>query len=393
MPDLPGLTNRGSNGYAQAHESLAALIQDAADQFGNVANVLSEQYTALNNATNGLLDGTFPWTGQGSESFLQAWQLFGQYIQQLGQSCTDAQNSLNKMSSKIVDVENQEAWNWLLTIVGGILTVISFAAMISEFGLNPLADGFFALTSAFTEQEGADIVNAATDITEADTEAASELQQVEDELTNSPGMNTLSGNVPGSGGGLPQGISPINLNEMTLAIDDELGPEGEKLIEQELGPGSDGDGVFPEDQRIPYDPTGAFYKQMQPGSCIAASSRMVLEDFDIEMPEAYVRDVMGVDSADGGTIKNIPQGFKELGLETPYVYQENLTIEQLTTATEDDPAIVSIKVPGANGFHAVVVDSIQDGEVFIRDPAGSSYGVSIQDFLNLWKGKAVIPET
>jgi hypothetical protein len=74
-----------------------------------------------------------------------------------------------------------------------------------------------------------------------------------------------------------------------------------------------------------------------------------------------------------------------------HVYKENLTIDDLTAATKNGPAVVSLKVPGG-GFHAAVVDSIENGIVYIRDPLGSSYGVSIQDFLNLWNnGKAVIP--
>ena len=383
MPGYPINTGR--------RESLSDHLRDLAGQFSNMANVLGDQYANLDAATYGLLDGTFPWTGQGATAFGQSWQIFGQYIQQLQQGCADAAKSLNKFAQKMDDVEAQQAWDILLTIVGGLLTIISFAAAIAEFGLDPFVDGFTAFIAGFTEQEGADVVNVAEDITQADTEAAGELQQIEEDLTTIP---TLSGSGVSAPGDLPGAVSPANLDEMMVALDDELGSEGQQLLENELGPGSDGDGVFPPDLRIPYEPTEPFYQQMQPGSCVAASSRMVLADFGIDMPEAYVRDIMGVDAVDGGTIKNIPQGLQELGLNNPpYVYQENLTINDLAAATEDGPAVVSLKVPGG-GFHAAVVDSIQNGIVYIRDPLGSSYGVSIQDFLNLWnQGKAVIPGT
>ena len=42
-------------------------------------------------------------------------------------------------------------------------------------------------------------------------------------------------------------------------------------------------------------------------------------------------------------------------------------------------------------MHAVVIDGVKDGIVLIRDPAGSAYEVSIQDFMQQWAGKAVIP--
>lgn len=378
-----------ASGYpARPSESLAQLVQDAANQFENVAQVLGQQYDTLNNATSGLLSGTFPWTGLGSDSFASAWQNFGSYIQQLQQACQNTHDALSKLSNRISDVEGQQGWNILLTIIGGIATIISFAAMIAELGLDPFVDGFFGIVAKFTEQEGADVANVAEEITQADSEAASELEQIEADLTASP---TINGSV-GSVGNMPGATSPANLTEMMLAIDDALGPEGKQLVENELGPGSDGDGAFPPDLRIPYDPPGVFYQQMQPGSCVAASSRMILEDFGIEMPESYIRDVMGVDAEDGGTIKNIPQGLQKLGLDDPpYVYKENLTINDLETATKKGPVVVSVKLSGG-GFHALVVDSIQDGIVYIRDPAGSTYGVPLQDFLNGWNnGKAVIP--
>ncbi|MBV9020157.1 MAG: WXG100 family type VII secretion target [Chloroflexi bacterium] len=195
-------------------ESLSQEIQDLANQFANVSGVLSEQYDTLNRATNGLLDGTFPWKGKGATAFFDSWQVFGKYMEQLQKSCEDTHTSLSKLSGKIADAESQQAWDILLAITGGILTIISFAAMISELGLNPLVDGFFAWAGSFTEQEGAGVVNISEEITQADSQAATELQAIEDDLTTSPALAGSSGdfNV------IPEAISPTNLDNMILNV-------------------------------------------------------------------------------------------------------------------------------------------------------------------------------
>lgn len=210
--------------YAKRHESLSDQLRDLAGQFTNMATVLADQYANLNAATYGLLDGTFPWKGKGAIAFDQSWQSFGQYMQQLQQGCTDAAKSLNKFAQKMDDVEAQQAWDILLAVVGGLLTIISFAAAIAEFGLDPFVDGFTAFIAGFTEQEGADVVNVAEDISQADTEAASELQQIEDELSTTP---TLSGNAitAPDPGDLPP-VSQENIDEMTSIDDLTSGSDG-----------------------------------------------------------------------------------------------------------------------------------------------------------------------
>lgn len=171
---------------AKPGASLAQLIQSAADQFESVAEVLGDQYTTLDNATGGLLSGAFPWTGLGSDAFFQAWQNFGSYMLQMQQACQDTHDSLSKMSNRISDVEGQQGWNILLMIVGGLATIISLAAAILELGLDPVVDGIFGFAAKFTEQEGADVFNVAEEITQADTEAAGELEQIEADLAASP---------------------------------------------------------------------------------------------------------------------------------------------------------------------------------------------------------------
>jgi uncharacterized protein YukE len=200
-------------------EALADHITDLANAFSNVADVLSQQYITLNNATNGLLDGTYPWQGQGAVSFADTWQQFGKYMQQLQKTCEDIYNSLIRFSQRLSDIETEQAWDFLLAVAGGILTIISFAAMIAELGLNPFIDGFFASIATFTEQDGNDVVTLSEDITQTDREAATELQMIEEELASSPTLVGSSNTVASTS----DAISPANLNEMMQAIDDETG--------------------------------------------------------------------------------------------------------------------------------------------------------------------------
>lgn len=166
----------------------------------------------------------------------------------------------------------------------------------------------------------------------------------------------------------------------------DLGGGGDGLVQGNTF----GDGAFLDSQRFPYDPEGDLIQQTYSGSCVAASCRMVLSDSSIEVPEAYVREVANVDARDGGYLSGVPDALNKLGLDTPYTYRTNLTIDDLDAATADgNSAIASVKFPGG-GLHAVVIDGVQDSMVLIRDPAGSAYEVTIQDFMRQWDGKAVI---
>ena len=55
-------------------------------------------------------------------------------------------------------------------------------------------------------------------------------------------------------------------------------------------------------------------------------------------------------------------------------------------------AMVSVTIPGI-GRHAMVVDRIANGMVFLRDPLpvaqGSSFAVPIGEFLRMWTGRLV----
>src|SRR5579883_2288660 len=221
-------------------ESLADHIRDMANAFASTAKVLSQHYTDLNNATNGLLEGADAWKGQGSAAFLAAWQSFGKYMQAMQKSCEDTHTALIKFANKLDDIETEEAWNILLTIAGGIVTVISFAATIAELGLNPFVDSFTALVGTFTEQEGSDVVNISEETIQADSQAATELQQIEEQMTTSPAM---AGSDPSSTGNIPNAVSSSNLDDMTFGFN----------LRNLTG---DQWGQFIEEDGLPYYPSG-----------------------------------------------------------------------------------------------------------------------------------------
>ena len=95
----------------------------------------------------------------------------------------------------------------------------------------------------------------------------------------------------------------------------------------------------------------------------------------------YLRQDLGLDEA-GGFLSRIP---KVLATEEynniSSVFSKNIHIKELqATIDSGGPAITNV------GGHAVVVDSIKDGRVFIRDPyVPEPYSVSVMDFLRGWK--------
>ena len=108
---------------------------------------------------------------------------------------------------------------------------------------------------------------------------------------------------------------------------------------------------------------------------------MKLAEFGQDVPEMYLRQDLGLDET-GGFLSRIP---KVLATEEynniSSVFSKNMHIKELqATIDSGGPAITNV------GGHAVVVDSIKDGRVFIRDPyVPEPYSVSVMDFLRAWK--------
>jgi len=129
------------------------------------------------------------------------------------------------------------------------------------------------------------------------------------------------------------------------------------------------------------------------GSCVAACVRMLLDDFGLNVPEAYIRNAVGVDALTGGFISKVPEGLEELGFPRDALYEPALTLPSLRWHAGKSAVIVSVSLAGY-GTHALVVDSFAGEYVNLRDPLpvaiGSTYGVHQDDFTKAWGGKAVV---
>jgi hypothetical protein len=154
-----------------------------------------------------------------------------------------------------------------------------------------------------------------------------------------------------------------------------------------------GEGAFALAETLPYSPAGKVFGQANEASCVAASIRMVLKNGD-EVPEAWVRQAAKIDDT-GGKFSDAASALQQFGAGS-YRAVDKATVQTLETAlAKGDPVIASVKTDITGGAHAVVVDAIRDGKVYIRDPyppgVGSSYAVSIEDFKAAFTGRAVLP--
>ncbi len=151
-----------------------------------------------------------------------------------------------------------------------------------------------------------------------------------------------------------------------------------------------GEGIFKKSDLKPYTPDTPVLSQANDASCAAASCRMAANLGDV--PEAYIREAIGT-THEGTALSKIPSGLKELGFEGRAEYTSSLNIEALTGAVQNGGAVVA-SVRAGEGAHAIVVESVQGGRAFIKDPwpvgAGSSYSVPIESLKSVLTGGGVV---
>ena len=166
-----------------------------------------------------------------------------------------------------------------------------------------------------------------------------------------------------------------------------------------------GDGFFVRAKTRLYQPAGSLLGQIYDDSCVAACCRMLLQDQVVTCSETVVRAALGGEIG-GVEISAAAQALEELGGLKRYVYRSEMSLEDLQQAAAIGTVLAFIKSdPRSRLGHAVLVDSIKDGWVIIRDPwpldFGSSYQVSLADFTAAWllepstagfTGRAVIVE-
>lgn len=133
-------------------------------------------------------------------------------------------------------------------------------------------------------------------------------------------------------------------------------------------------------------------------TCVANSLRMVLSDLGkIEFEDTLVKALKT--DRNGARIFDIPEALKKLKIDDLQIINraskldKNITFETLQKALNNRKAIVGLNSEDLVS-HAVVVDKIENGRVFVRDPLplnqGSYYSVSIENFKEVFNKKFVI---
>ncbi|AZA52767.1 cysteine peptidase family C39 domain-containing protein [Chryseobacterium sp. G0201] len=130
-------------------------------------------------------------------------------------------------------------------------------------------------------------------------------------------------------------------------------------------------------------------------TCAATSLRMALHDKGILLLEDELARALKTD-AGGASILDIPEAlyFKRLEDEVIAIAERDIKFTMLLEKLEDgDKAVVSLWTNEFKG-HAIVLEKVENGKVFLRDPLpmnqGSSYSMKIEDFEKIFNKKAVI---
>jgi len=154
---------------------------------------------------------------------------------------------------------------------------------------------------------------------------------------------------------------------------------------------------FHEVEAMLMTPRGVVMGQMYDDSCVAACARMLAADAGLDVPESYLRELLKID--EGGYLSDVPAALHIIGVPTLYEYRRDLTLEALQQVLQAGAAIAYLEKP-VTGGHAVVVETITEEFVTVRDPLpigeGRGYQVHQQDFLRFWlpqnsdRGRALI---
>jgi filamentous hemagglutinin len=157
------------------------------------------------------------------------------------------------------------------------------------------------------------------------------------------------------------------------------------------GLAGNGEGLFSNVNRTPYEPKGFTIGQAFDFSCVAASCKMAANLADT--PEAYIRQAILMES-DGAFLSNVPNGLKDLGFTGTATYSGSITVQTIKTATENGASVIVNVRTELGGLHAIVVDSVENGLAGIRDPwplgVGSTYSVPVSSLDGILNGGVIV---
>ncbi|WP_128150387.1 cysteine peptidase family C39 domain-containing protein [Apibacter raozihei] len=129
--------------------------------------------------------------------------------------------------------------------------------------------------------------------------------------------------------------------------------------------------------------------QTEEYTCAANSLGMLLDDLGIPRSEKYLADALHTDRI-GANILDIPEALKNAYIDNVKTIArghkgDKISVNALEKVmkTGNKKAVVSVWHEDF-GAHAIVVDKIKNGRVYVRDPLpqfqGSSYSISLKDF-------------
>ncbi|MDM5182213.1 hypothetical protein PO883_34150, partial [Massilia sp. DJPM01] len=143
--------------------------------------------------------------------------------------------------------------------------------------------------------------------------------------------------------------------------------------------------------KIDAQPSGPLLPQQTDSSCVSASCRMAANLGEI--PESWVRGELGT-SVTGTSLSNVPQGLAKLKFEGKATYVDNMSLQGMKNVTGKGDVVIISVWQGEGKSHAMVLDKIEGGRAFIRDPwperIGKSYSITVEVLKNIMTGRAVV---
>jgi len=124
-------------------------------------------------------------------------------------------------------------------------------------------------------------------------------------------------------------------------------------------------------------------------SCAAACIRQLAKDHGIELTEKVIREFARTTEEMGtfpdGILDGLKRVFKDKDIEAGMFYNPKISDIDMAKAISENGSWITIVRPSGSIPHAIIIDKIQDGKVFIRDPwpiEGINKGKGVEAVIN-----------
>jgi filamentous hemagglutinin len=128
-------------------------------------------------------------------------------------------------------------------------------------------------------------------------------------------------------------------------------------------------------------------KQITPLSCVAAVGEMILQKQKILMTQKEIIDIIG-EASTTEKLAELLNRFDESSNDKKW-YGVIIAVRFLQKVA-DESFFGAVLREGSPLGHLVLVESFEDGWLFIKDPwDGTSYQMKQQEFLKVWNGEII----